>query len=121
MVAVPQKDIITVKGESIVLQCVFEGNLKVLDLSIVVSWEVSDLYGKWTKYITDNSTNSYQITYFQTCLTDDGWCCKFANRLLISKASPDVNGANFACVVAIDGIKSSSLSTLCESICVLIE
>jgi len=120
-VAVPQMDIITVKGESIVLQCVFEGNLKVLDLSVVVSWEVSDPYGKWTKHITDNSTYPYHIAYFQTCLTDDGLCCKFANQLLISKVSSDVNGANFACVVAIDGIKSSSLSTLCESICVLTE
>jgi len=113
-VAVPQKNIMTVKGESIVLQCLFKGNLQVLDLSIFIFWKVSDPLGKWTKRITDNSTYPYHLAYFQTCSSDDGSCCEFANRLLISKASLEINGANFVCIVDIDGIKSSSSSTMSE-------
>ena len=109
-----QKNILTVIGEYIELQCFFRGN--VLDQSLFVSWEVSYPHGQKSKHITDNSTLPYRIACFQTCLADDGSCCKFVDRLIF-KASTEMNDANFACIAAIDGKTTSSSSNLSESIC----
>jgi len=110
-----QKNIVTVVGEYIELQCFFRGN--VLDQSLFVSWEVSYPHDQQLKHITDNSTHPYRIAYFQTCLTGDGSCCKFVNRLIF-KASSEMNDANFACIAAIDGNTTLSSSNISESICI---
>jgi len=114
-VAVPQKNIMTVVGECITLQCVFEGN--VLDQSLFVSWEVSYPREQQFKRITDNSTRPYHLAYFQTCLSDDGSCCKFVDRLIF-EVSSEMNNANFACVAAIEGKPTSSNNNLSKSISV---
>ena len=104
----------TVVGEQIKLQCFFIGNLKLLKYSLYVSWEVSYPYGQRTKRITDNSTYPYQISVYQTCLSDDGSCCKFVDRLNF-KTSTEMNDANLACIAAIDGNTTSSTSNISES------
>ena len=107
-VAVPQKDVITVKGESIVFQCLFKGNLKVLWPSMTSYWMIKshDPHSKPT-YITDNSTDQYQIAVYQTCLTENGSCCNFTNQLYVQKASLGLNGAEVMCAEIIDEVISS--------------
>ena len=110
-----QKNIMTVVGEHIKLECLFIGNLKLLKYSLYVSWEVSYPYGQQIKRIIDNSTHPYQISVFQTCLSDDGSCCKFVDQLTF-KASSEMNDANLACIAAIDGNPVSRTSNISESI-----
>ena len=107
-VAVLQKDIITVKGESIVLQCLFKGNLKVLWPSMTSYWMIRP-HGQNTKplYIMNNSTDSYHIAVYQTCLSEDGSCCNFTNKLYIQDVQLEFNKAHLECGVAIDGVMSS--------------
>jgi len=102
-VAVPQKNIMTVKGESIVLHCLFKGNLKILWPSMSSYWMIRP-YGQHsqTTYITDNSTDPYRIAIYQTCLSKDGSCCNFTNQLNILKVSLELNNVDLTCGVVID-------------------
>jgi len=110
-----QKNIMTVVGEHIKLQCFFEGNLNVLDMSLFVSWEIRYRYGQQTKRITDNSTYPYRLAYFQTCLSDDGSCCKFVDQLTFTVSSKMIGDVNLACIAAIDKNTTSSYSNISES------
>ncbi|XP_065884414.1 hemicentin-1-like isoform X2 [Dysidea avara] len=102
-VAVPQKDIMTVKGESIVLQCLFKGNLKILWPSMSSYWMIGS-HGQHTEptYIMDNSTDPYRIAVYQTCLSEDGSCCNFTNQLNILKVPLGLNGVELKCAEIID-------------------
>jgi len=102
-VAVPQKNIMTVKGESIMLHCLFKGNLKVLWPSMSSFWMIGP-YDQETKptYIMDNSTDLYRIAVYQTCLSKDGSCCNFTNQLNIQKVSLRLNNAELQCTEIID-------------------
>jgi len=102
-VAVPQKDIITVKGESIVLQCLFKGNLKVLWPSMSSYWMIGT-HNDWTPsmYIMDNSTDPYRIAVYQTCLSEDGSCCNFTDKLYIQRVPLELNGVDLECGVVLD-------------------
>jgi len=107
-VAVPQKNIMTVKGESIVLQCLFKGNLKILWPSLSSYWMIGllDQHSEPT-YVTDNYTNPYRIAVYQTCLSKDGSCCNFTNELSIMKVPLGLNGADLTCGVVIDEVPYS--------------
>ena len=107
-VAVPQKNIMTVKGESIVLQCLFKGNLKILWPSMSSYWMIGphDQHSEPT-YITDNSTDPYRIVVYQTCLSEDGSCCNFTNQLSIQKVPLRLSGADLKCAEIIDELTYS--------------
>jgi len=111
-----QKNIMTVVGEDIKLQCFFKGNLNILDLSLFVSWEISYRHGQKTKRITDNSTYPYHLAHFQTCLTDDGSCCEFVDQLTFIVSSGMVGDVNLACIAAIDKNSTASYSNISKSI-----
>jgi len=102
-VAVPQKNIMTVKGESIVLQCLFKGNLKILWPSLSSYWMIGllDQHSKPT-YVTDNYTDPYRIAVYQTCLSKDGSCCNFTNQLIIQKVSLELHNAKLTCGEVLD-------------------
>ena len=104
-VAVPQKDVTTVKGESILLQCLFKGNLKILWPSMTSYWMIRshDQHSKPT-YVTNNSTKQYHIAVYQTCLSDNGSCCNFTNQLYVQNASLELNGAELECAEIIDEV-----------------
>jgi len=82
-VGVPQKNVITVVGESIKLYCLFKGNLKVLNPVMSAYWEISS-YGQHSAptYIMDNSTGPYCIAVYQS---EDGSSCNFTNQLSIPR------------------------------------
>ena len=105
-VAVPQKNIITVKGESIVLHCLFKGNLKVLWPSMSIYWMIGP-HAQHTEstYIMDNSTDPYRIAVYQTCLSKDGSCCNFTNQLNIKKVPSELNGVDLTCGVTLDEVQ----------------
>ena len=102
-VAVPQKNIMTVKGEYIVLQCLFKGNLEILWPSMTSYWIIGP-HGQQSEptYIMDNSTDPYHIAVYQTCLSRDGSCCNFTNELSIMKVPLGLNGVDLTCGVVID-------------------
>ena len=114
-VAVPQKDVITVKGESIVLQCLFKGNLKMLSPSLSVYWIIRP-HDQHTNpiYIMDNFTDHYHIAVYQTCLSKDGSCCNFTNQLNIQNVSSELNDAELTCGVVLDEVASSHSAKLCK-------
>lgn len=101
--AVPQKDIITVEGESILLQCQFKGNYEAISPSLSVYWMIRsrDQHTKPT-YIQDNSTDKYQIAVYQTCLSDNGSCCNFTNNLSIQNIPLELNDNDMTCGVVFD-------------------
>ena len=107
-----QKSILTVIGELITLQCFFEGNVKLLGGSLFVSWEVSYSDSHQPQRITDNSTNPYRIAVYQTCLSEDGSCCKFVNQLTILDTSSEMNDTSLTCIAAIDEHQVSSVSKM---------
>jgi len=117
-VAVPQKDVITVEGESIKLHCLFKGNLQVLNPVMSAYWAISS-YGQHSEptYITDNSTDPYNIAIYQTCLSEDGSCCNFTVQLSISHISLDLDGADLTCGVTLDGVHSHA-AKLSKYVCV---
>ncbi|XP_065884426.1 hemicentin-1-like isoform X2 [Dysidea avara] len=112
-VAVPQKNIMTVKGESIKLHCLFKGNLKILWPSMSIYWMIGS-HDQQTKptYIMDNSTNPYRIAVYQTCLSKDGSCCNFTNQLNIEKVPLELNGVDLTCGVVLDEVPSSHATKL---------
>ena len=112
-VAVPQKNVMTVEGESIKLRCLFKGNLKVLWPSITSYWIIRsiDIHAKPT-YILDNSTNHYQIAVYQTCLSEDGSCCNFTNQLNIKNVPLQLHNTTLTCGEVLDDVSSSHPSTL---------
>ena len=72
----------TVKGESITFHYLFKGNLEILSPTMSSYW-MTGPHGQYTEStnITDNSTDPYRITVYQTCLSEDGSCCNFTNNL----------------------------------------
>ena len=114
-VAVPQKNIMTVKGESIVLHCLFKGNLKILSFSMSSYWMIGphDQHSDST-YVTDNSTDLYRIAVYQTCLSEDGSCCNFTNQLNIKRVPLELNGAGLSCGVVLDEVTSTHTAELCK-------
>ena len=106
--AVPQKNIMTVKGESIALHCLFRGNLNILWPSMSSYWMIgpNDKHSGAT-YITDNSSDPYRIAVYQTCLSEDGSCCNFTNQLDIMKVPLELNGVDLTCGVVIDEVPHS--------------
>ena len=120
-VAVPQKDIITVKGESIVLQCLFKGNLKVLWPSMTSYWMIGP-HGQHTKplYIMNNSTDSYHIAVYQTCLSEDGSCCNFTNKLIIEDVPLQLHNVSVTCGEILDEDPSTHASFLSKFCVVLL-
>ncbi|XP_065884169.1 uncharacterized protein [Dysidea avara] len=112
-VAVPQKNIMTVKGESIVLQCLFKGNLKILWPSMSIYWMIGS-HDQQTQdmYIMDNSTDPYRIAVYQTCLNEDGSCCNFTNKLTIPKVPLELNGVHLECGEVLDEITYSHSTEL---------
>ena len=118
-VAVPQKNIMAVKGESIVLQCLFRGNLEVLSSSMSSYWIVPiDYYYLKPTYITDNSTDPYHISIYQTCLSKDGSCCNFTNQLYISKVPWYFDDVYLTCGVVIDEVSYSHPTKLSKYFCI---
>jgi len=112
-VAVPQKNIMTVKGESIVLHCLFKGNLKILWPSLSSYWMIGPTC------IMDNSTDPYRIAVYQTCLSTDGSCCNFTNQLNILKAPLKLHNTNLTCGEILDEVQnthSALISKYCISI-----
>ena len=98
-VAVPQKNIMTVKGESIVLQCLIKGNLKILETFTRSLWEISS--GKINKevtYIADNSTDPYRIAVYQSVASR----CEFVNKLIILNVSSELDNLNLTCTEIVD-------------------
>jgi len=102
-VAVPQKNIMTVKGEYIVLSCLFKGNLKVLWPNMSSYWIIVQ-HDQQTK-IKDNSTNPYQIAVYQTCLS--GSCCNFTNQLYILKVPLELDNATLTCGEIVNNISNT--------------
>ena len=115
--AVPQKNIMTVKGESVVLHCLFKGNLKILWPSMSIYWMIGS-HGQHTEptYIMDNSTDPYRIAVYQTCLSEDGSCCNFTNQLNIKSVPLELNGADLTCGIVLDEVSSSHSAKLCKYI-----
>ena len=113
-VAVPQKNIMTVKGESIKLHCLFKGNLKILWPSMSIYWMIGshDQHTEPT-YIMDNSTDPYRIAVYQTCLSEDGSCCNFTNQVNINRVPLKLNGVDLTCEVVLDDVPSSHTAKLC--------
>jgi len=107
-----QKNIMTVIRELITLQCFFEGNVKLLGGSWSVSWEVRYSDSRQPQRITDNSTNPYRIAVYQTCLSEDGSCCKFVNQLTILDTSSEISDASLSCIAAFDEHQVSSVNKM---------
>ena len=114
-VAVLQKNIITVKGETIKFHCIFKGNLKILWPSMSTYWMIGS-HAQHTEptYIMDNSTDPYRIAVYQTCLSKDGSCCNFANQLNIEKVPLELNGVDLTCGVILDEVSFSHIAKLCK-------
>ena len=112
-VAVPQKNIMTVKGEYIILSCLFKGNLKILWPSMSSYWMIGshDQHTEPT-YILDNSTYPYRIAVYQTCLSKDGSCCNFTNQLNIQKVSLELHNIILTCGEVLDEVPSTHASSL---------
>ena len=112
-VAVPQKNIMTVKGEYIVLSCLFKGNLKILWPSMSSYWMIGshDQHTEPT-YIMDNSTYPYRIAVYQTCLSKDGSCCNFTNQLNIQKVSLELHNVILTCGEVLDEVSTTHASSL---------
>ena len=99
-VAVPLHDVIyTVEGDFIQISCLFKGNLAVLELSLTSSWEVTPPPEQKLNesYICGNSTDPYRIAVYQTCLTSDGSCCNFTNKLIIQTVPLSLNNYKLTC------------------------
>ena len=120
-VAVPQTNVMTVKGESIVLQCLFKGNLEVLEPSISSFWMIGphDEHAKPT-YITENSTDQYYIAVYQTCLSEDGSCCNFTNKLIIEDVPLQLHNVSVTCGEILDEDPSTHASFLSKFCVVLL-
>ena len=112
-VAVPQKNIMTVKGEYIVLHCLFKGNLKILWLSMSSYWVIGS-HNQHTEptYIMDNSTDPYRIAVYQTCLSKDGSCCNFTNQLSIKKISLGLHNTVLTCGEVLDEVTNAHSASL---------
>ena len=112
-VAVPQKDVTTVKGESIVL-C-FQENFKILLPSLTAYWVIKS-HDQCTKptYIKDNSTSQYHIAVYQTCLSEDGSSCSFTNQLDIQNVLLELNDAELTYGVLPDEVVSSHPTKFCK-------
>jgi len=112
-VAVPlHSDMITVQGEFIQLSCLFKGNLALYGDSLSSYWSVNfppvqQHNGEF--YITDNSTDSYYIAIYQTCLTSDGSCCNFTNQLTILSVPLSLDGSELTCVESLNTAGSEPL------------
>jgi len=112
-VAVPQKNIMTVKGESIVLQCLFKGNLEVLWPSMSSYWIIGPHdQQKKPAYIKDNSTNPYNIAVYQTCLSEDGSCCNFTNQLDILQVPLELHNTSLTCVEILNNVSSKHTASM---------
>ncbi|XP_065886340.1 titin-like isoform X2 [Dysidea avara] len=101
----PQRNLMTVKGESIMLSCQFRGNLKTLDASLTSYWSITP-YGQTSNKtdIMDNSTYPYLIGVYQI---ED---CNFTNQLTIQ--SVPMYHVNLTCVESLDGNRYSHTSEL---------
>ncbi|XP_065884527.1 uncharacterized protein [Dysidea avara] len=112
-VAIPQKNIMTVKGESIVLHCLFKGNLKILWPSMSSYWMIGP-HGqhKDPTYIMDNSTDPYRIAVYQTCLSEDGSCCNFTNQLDIVKVPLELHNTILTCGEVLDEVSNTHAASL---------
>ena len=100
-VAVPLHDVTyTVEGDFIQISCLFKGNLALLGFSLTSYWEVipppEQKHNE--SYIADNSTDPYRIAVYQTCLTRDGSCCNFTNKLIIENIPLTLNNNDLSCV-----------------------
>ena len=100
-VAVPLHDVTyTVEGDFIQISCLFKGNLALLGFSLTSYWEVipppEQKHNE--SYISDNSTDPYLIALYQTCLTSDGSCCNFTNKLIIENIPLTLNNNDLSCV-----------------------
>jgi len=110
-VAVPQKNIMTVKGESILLHCLFKGNLEILWPSLSSYWMIGPHdQRREPTYITDNSTDPYRIAVYQTCLSEDGCCCNFTNQLIIKNVPLELHNVSLTCGEVLDEILSVHVS-----------
>ena len=89
----PPKDIITVSGEYIQLNCLFRGNLHTLGLSLKSYWTVNTSQHE-SKCISDNSTDPYHIAVYPTCET----CCNFTSQLTILSVPAELDGTKLTCV-----------------------
>ena len=97
-VAVSLRDvIIVVEGDFIQISFLFKGNVAVLGISLTSYWTVTAKMLN-ISYVTDNSTDPYRITVYQTCLTSDGSCCNFTNQLTIQNIPLSLNGDTLTCV-----------------------
>ncbi|XP_065884041.1 uncharacterized protein [Dysidea avara] len=112
-VVVPQKNIMTVKGESVVLHCLFKGNLKILWPSMSSYWMIGphDQHTEAT-YIMDNSTDPYRIAVYQTCLSEDGSCCNFTNQLNIVKVSLGLHNTVLTCGEVLDEVVNTHAASM---------
>ena len=90
----------TVQGEFIQLNCLFKGNLALLDTSLTSYWNINlppAQQHDGPLYVYDNSTDPYLIAVYQTCLTSNASCCNFINQLTIRNASLSLNNAKLTC------------------------
>jgi len=112
-VAVPQKNIMTVKGESIKLHCQFKGNLNVLWPSMSSYWMIGR-HGSHAEptYIMDNSTDPYRIAVYQTCLSKDGSCCNFTNQLNILKVPLELHNIKLTCGEVLDEVPNTHAASI---------
>ena len=96
-VVAPQKMVMTVKGESIVLRCIAKGNLEVLKLSLQSYWKIpARKISEKDIYISDNSTELYRIAQYQ--IND----CEFINSLIILNATLELDNLNLSCIEMVD-------------------
>ena len=114
-VAVPQKNIMTVKGEYIALHCLFKGNLKILWPSLSSYWMIGPHdQQRESIYITDNSTELYRIAVYQTCLSENGSCCNFTNQLIIQNVPLELHNVSLTCGEVLDEISNVHASFMSE-------
>ena len=100
-VAVPLHDVTyTVEGDYIQINCLFKGNLALLGFSLTSYWTVTPPPEQKLNesYISDNSTDPYLIALYQTCLTGNGSCCNFTNKLIIENIPLTLNDNDLSCV-----------------------
>ena len=90
----PPREIITVKGQDILLNCSVKGTVS---SSLCSSWNVSfpPSQHRQDMNIHDNSTNTYHVAIYTTDL------CIFVNRLIILNASLEQNNTTFSCIESV--------------------